>query len=165
MTDTQTQYLDELIARFDNAMLVTRCADGELHARPMTVAEHRDHAALYFATSRRSEKIKEVHNHAEVAVTMQGGHRYLSLSGRAEVVSDHRLIERLFSSGWKIWFPDGPNDPDLVPLKIEPVSGEYWDMGTQRNRMRFMVEAGKAMVQDRVIDTEYLTGHGQVDLD
>jgi general stress protein 26 len=164
MAETRTQHLDKLIEHFDNAMLVTQGREGGLHARPMAVAEHRDHGTLYFATSRTTGKTDEVDTHAEVAVTMQGEHRYLALSGRAEIVRDRDLIERFFSRAWKIWFPEGPDDPNLVLIKVDPASGEYWDMSENRSRMRFMVEAGKAVAQDREIDTDKLSGHGQADL-
>lgn len=163
-SDAPAQRLDELIAHFDHAMLVTRARDGGLHARPLAIAERHEHGGLYFSTDRQSEKVAEIEAHAEVAVTMQSGHRFLAISGHAELVSDSRLIERLYSAGWKLWFPDGPSDPNLVLLRIDPLRAEYWDRSTQRNRLRFWMEAGKAVVQDRAVDSDKLTGHGELDL-
>lgn len=164
MTETQAERLDELIARFSHAMLVTRAHDGTLRARPMAIAEHHDEAGLYFSTDRGSEKIDEIEAEAQVAVTMQGDGRYLSLSGRAEPVTDRRLIEKLFSPSWKLWFPEGPGDPNLVLLRVVPSHGEYWDRGTSRNRLRFVVEAGKALAEGRTVDESKLSGHGKVNL-
>jgi general stress protein 26 len=164
MAQSQTQHLDELINRFDNAMLVTRGGEHGLHARPMAVAEHHDHGALYFATSRTTEKTNEINAHAEVVVTMQDDRRYLSVYGRAEISRDQDVIDKLFSPAWKIWFPDSPGDPNLVLIAVEPKGGEYWDMSESDSRMRFVVEAGKAVARDRAIDTDKLSGHGKTDL-
>lgn len=165
MVEKQAQRLDELIARFSHAMLVTRARDGTLRARPMAIAERHDHGGLYFSTDRGSEKVDEIEAQAEVAVTMQDGDRYLSISGRAEPIGDRKLIEKLFSPSWKLWFPEGPGDPNLVLLRIVPSYGEYWDRGTSRNRLRFMVEAGKALAEGRTVDESKLSGHGKVKLD
>lgn len=165
MTETKEQKFDQLLQEFSTAMLITQSSDGELHARPMAIAKHREGGVIYFATSWAAGKIDEVETRPEVVVTMQDANQYLSLSGRAETVNDRALIDRFYSPAWKIWFPEGKDDPSLVLLKIEPVRGAYWDMSKTANKMRFAFEAGKAYLQDDHIDTDKLAGHGQVELD
>lgn len=164
MTESKEQQFDELVHKFNTAMLITQSSDSELHARPMAIAKHREGGVVYFATSWAAGKIDEIETRPEVVVTMQADNQYLSLTGRAETVDDRGLIERFYSPAWKIWFPEGKDDPNLVLLKIEPVRGAYWDMDKTANKMRFVFEAGKAYFQHDQIDTEALTGHGQVDL-
>lgn len=164
MTETQAQRFDELLDKFNTGMLVTQTTTGELQARPMAIAKHRDGGVLYFATSREAGKMEEIETHPEVAVTMQDSDQQLSLTGHAEAVHDRALIERFFHSAWRLWFPEGKDDPNLVLIKIEPVHGAYWDMSKSANKARFVFEAGKAVFEDEQIDTDKLAGHGQVNL-
>jgi general stress protein 26 len=162
MTEKQGQRFEEVIEKFDNAMLITQSSDGGLHARPMAIAKHQHSGALYFATNTHSIKIGELETHPEVAVTMQNKNQYLTLAGRAEEVRDQSLIESFFSPMWKLWFPKGKDDPDLVLIKVEPSGGEYWDMSKTLDKAKFIFEAGKAYIEGEEIDEDKLSGHGKV---
>lgn len=148
MVETNKQQFAELLQDFDTAMLITQSSHGALHARPMAIAKHGEGGVVYFATSWASAKIGEVETRPEVVVTMQDANCYLSLSGRAEIMDDRALIKRFYSPAWKIWFPEGRDDSDLVLLKIEPVRGACWDMNKTTNKMRFAFEAGKAYLEN-----------------
>lgn len=163
MTEGKEQHLKKLMAKFDYGMLVTQ-STGALHARPMAIAEQHDDGALYFAASKQSGKAEEIDQNPQVSITMQDGNQSLSLSGRAETVHERDLIERYFSNAWKIWFPEGMDDPDLILIKVEPQQGEYWDMSNTADKARFAFEAGKAYLQQEPIDTDKLSKHGNVGL-
>jgi general stress protein 26 len=165
MTEKEGQRFDELVEKFDNAMLTTQTREGELRARPMAIAKHREGATLYFATNMHSVKIGELEAHPEVAVTMQNANQYLTLSGRAAEVRDRSLIESFFSPMWKLWFPRGKDDPDLVLIKVEPADGEYWDMSKTSDKVKFIFQAGKAYIAGEEIDEDKMTGHGKIDFD
>jgi len=141
----QRKRLSELVIRFDTAMLVTRNSDGGMHARPLAIADAGDDETLYFATSIESPKVREIEADPHVNVVMQDGRRYVSLSGVAKVVRDRGVIERLWSSAWKIWFPNGVNDPSLCLLRVEPVEAAYWDM-TGTAGIKYVFEMARAFV-------------------
>ena len=63
------QHLYDLLSGFDTAILVTRAADGHLHARPMAVAELHADADAYFVTSIDSPKVAEIYADADVLLT------------------------------------------------------------------------------------------------
>ena len=88
--------LSELMAKFSTAMLVTRTADGQLRARPLSFAGEHD-GLLCFSTSAESPKVSELGDDPRVAVTMQDDSRYVSISGTAELTDDPALIEQLCS--------------------------------------------------------------------
>ena len=48
-----------------------------------------------------------------------------SLSGRARLSSDPKLIEKFWSPWAAAWFPQGKDDPDVVLLEIEVYQGEH----------------------------------------
>lgn len=52
------EHLYDLLKDFDTAMLVTKSADGHMHARPMAVAELRADADAYFVTGIDSPKAR-----------------------------------------------------------------------------------------------------------
>jgi general stress protein 26 len=122
------QRLSELVSKFDTAVLVTRGDTAALRGRPLSIASSGEDGTLYFSTAIESPKVQELELDPHVAVVMQDGKRYISISGTASVVHDRALIDRLWSESWKIWFPQGKDDPSLCLLRIEPVEAAYWDM-------------------------------------
>jgi general stress protein 26 len=140
------KHLLELLQDFDTAMLVTRSPGGRLHARPMDIAEITETGELWFCSGLDSGKISEIAGEPEVAVAIQGKTKYLSLSGRARVSTDPQHIARLWKEDWKVWFPDGPSDPNLCLVGIDPSEGEWWDNSGTRG-LKFAFEAVKAYVK------------------
>lgn len=157
--DHDIERFEDLIGRFDHAMLVSVAQDGSLHARPMAIADS-DGAALSFATSKRSAKAEEIAMRPGVAVVMQAAGAYLTISGTARLVDDSARIELLWRDDWKLWFPEGPSDPSLVLIEIDPERAEYWDR-TGARRLEFLWEAGKALATGRRLSNEELSGHGK----
>jgi general stress protein 26 len=140
--------LYDIIKDFDNAMLVTRLADGHSHARPMAVAEIRPDGDIFFTTDIQSPKVAEIARDPEVVVSFQSGSQFAAIAGRAEVVKDPALIERLWSDAWKVWFPGGKDDPSLCLIRVDGREGEYWDnAGAQGIKRAF--QSAKAYMQGR----------------
>lgn len=162
-TTDHSKQLHELITHFDNAMLVTQTPDEQIRARPMAIAEVEHVADLYFATGKQSGKINELLQHPHVAVIMQGDNRYLSLSGTIRQEDDQAKINELYSPAWDIWFPMGKDDPNLTLLHFVPKDAEYWDMHGS-NQLKFLWEAGKALLQGDTIDTDAASEHEKVHL-
>lgn len=141
-------HLFEVVKEFETAMLVTRTPEGRLRARPMALAEARSDGELYFVTGADSPKVHELEADPQVNVTFQGKTRYASISGVARVVRDRALLDRLWRESWKVWFPQGKDDPSLCLLAVRPEEGEYWDHFGVKG-LRLLVEAARAYVQGR----------------
>ena len=142
----EAEHLYELLNGFDTAMLVTRAADGQLHARPMAVAELRADADAYFVTSIDSPKIAEIESDADVLLTFQSASRYAAVYGRVNIVQDRALIDRLWKETWKVWFPRGASDPSIALLRFDAEHGELWDNAGARG-VKYAIEAAKAYVR------------------
>jgi len=124
---TTKRHLHELLESFDTAMFVTR-HDGELHARPMAVAAVDDTNWLWLATSIDSAKVAEIRRDARVSATFQSAKgRYVALSGSAELVTDRAKIHALWKEAWRVWFPQGKDDPSLALIRIAVDDAEFWD--------------------------------------
>lgn len=160
MTVEAKDHLYDLLSGFSTAMLVSHGGASGLHARPMAVAELKAGAETYFATDRRSPKIAEIARDPNVLVTFQGRSEYASLAGTARVIEDRAVIERLWSEAWRVWFPGGKTDPNLVLLKVEPTSGEYWD-NSGLEGLKYLFEGVKAVLQGERPRTD-ATQHAKV---
>ncbi len=110
-------------------MLVTRGGDGTLRARPMATQDLDFDGTLWFFTADPSNKIGELTGDPQVVVTYEDSsrHRYLSLSGQAELVHDAERARVLWTPGHREWLPKGLEDPDVALLRIEVSRAEYWD--------------------------------------
>ncbi|MDQ2731837.1 MAG: pyridoxamine 5'-phosphate oxidase family protein [Armatimonadota bacterium] len=110
------------------AMLTTTGSDGSLWSRPMATQDADFDGTLWFFTHGSSPKVKELAAHPQVSVSYSSpeDNRYVSASGRAEVVHDRKKAEELWNPILKAWFPDGLEDPDLALLKVDLDEAEYW---------------------------------------
>jgi len=144
--DEKRKRLSTLLDLFDTAMLVTNTAEGGMRARPLSIAESQDDGAMYFSTAVDSPKVEELEADPHVNVVMQDGRRFVSLSGRATVVRDRGVIERLWRPSWKVWFPLGIDDPSLCLLRVDPTDAAYWDL-TGTTGIRYAFEMAKAYVK------------------
>ncbi|MBX3205333.1 MAG: pyridoxamine 5'-phosphate oxidase family protein [Labilithrix sp.] len=138
------QHLRELLESFDTAMLITRHDDRE-HARPMAVAAVEGADTVWFATSQAAPKSEEIRKDARVSATFQSGRRFVALSGRAELVSDRAKIQELWKPTWRVWFPEGKEDPTLVLIRVTVTDAEFWDYTGARG-LRYAFEAARALL-------------------
>lgn len=136
------EHLFAVLDEFDTAMLVTKEPNGELRARPMAIAGRKGDK-VYFATDHHSPKVDELEADPFVNVVCQSKRRFASLSGRARVTRDRALVDEMWSEGWKVWFPNGKEDPELVLLEVDPDEGAYWDESGTKG-LRYLFRAASA---------------------
>ena len=111
------------------AMMTTRLVGGHLHSRPMYTSEVESTGVLWFFTSDKSGKIKELQqdNHVNLGYINEDDNLYVSVAGRAELVEDKAKMHDLWSPPMKAWFADGLDTPDIALLKVTADHAEYWD--------------------------------------
>jgi general stress protein 26 len=146
MTQSEKHHLKDLLKEFDTAMMITRTGKGSLHARPMRVADINAQGDLYFATAAQSAKVAEIEEHADATLIFQGGKTFVSLRGKARVTKDRTLIDKLWSEAWRVWFPEGKDDPSLRLLKVDPRDAEYWGSSGLKG-MSYVFDAAKACIK------------------
>jgi general stress protein 26 len=146
MPTNPRQKLQDLLTGFSHGMLVTKNPDGNLHARPMALAEIADNGDLCFATGCDSGKVEEIHADRNVCVTFQDDTHYLSISGLARCDPSRNRIDELWQEAWRVWYPQGKDDPNLTLLVVETHTGEYWDNSSVEG-LKYLFRAGKALVK------------------
>jgi general stress protein 26 len=126
-TPDELQKLNELLKDFRFAMLTTRATDGSLVAHPLTVQEAEFDGDLWFIIGRHASAVRHIEVDPAVGVSFSSNSSWLSLAGTAEVVEDPAKLRELWSSSVEAWFPEGPEDPNVTLLRVDALSGEYWD--------------------------------------
>lgn len=122
--------LRELVKDIDFCMLTTVDEGGDLHSRPMSSNGDIDtNGNIWFFTNASSHKVSEIRKLPKVNVSFADpdSQRYVSVSGKAELVRDQEKIEELWRPEFKMWFPEGKDDPEVALLRIDLEKAEYWD--------------------------------------
>jgi general stress protein 26 len=156
--------LIQLIRGFDTAMLVTHAPDGRLRARPMQVARVEDSAELWFLTGNDSPKVQEIQSDSHVQVVFQEERdHYVALAGLANLSHDRGKLDQLWKEGFKAWFPNGKDDPNICLIQVQPTEGEYWDnAGTQK--IKYAIDSVRAYVTGDTPHIEEGAQHGRLSL-
>lgn len=145
--------LRELLDEAGTVMMITRTPDGALHGRPMAVARVEDDGTMYFATTIKSTKIEELQADPRIDLVFQGKTAYATVAGRARISRERKLIDELWTDAWKVWFPDGKDDPDIAIVVADPERGEYWDQ-TGTKGLSFLFRTAKAFVTGTEVETK-----------
>jgi general stress protein 26 len=119
--------LNELLKKFRFAMLTSRTPDGKLAAHPLTVQEAEFDGDLWFIIGKDASALEHIALDPFVGVSFSSNDSWLSLAGTAVVVDDAGKLRELWNPAVEAWFPDGAEDPNVTLLKVDALSGEYWD--------------------------------------
>lgn len=161
--NTQQKVYD-MLDGFDTAMLVTTTADGRLESRPMRLAEVEPAGPIWLLTSTATRKAAEVAAHPAVLLVCQDEHgQYLSVRGRARLVRDEARVRRIFKEPFRVWFPDGPDDPNVALMAIDPIEAEFWDTSGV-NRLKHLWESAKFLAGEPPDPTLDEDQHGKTTL-
>jgi len=116
----------EIVDSLPYPLLVTLGEDGFPWSRPMHLVD-RDANALWFATSRASQKVAQIERDQRVTVLFVDSHRfnYAAIHGQANVVFDPERERTLWQDEWRDDWPDGRSDPDYVLLRVDGARGHY----------------------------------------
>lgn len=124
------QKVREMVKDIDFCMLTTVDEDGDLHSRPMSVNGEIDpDGDMWFFTNESSHKVSEIEQLPKVNVSFANpdDQRYVSISGTAQLVRDRNKIEELWKPEFKMWFPEGKDDPQIALLRVSLEKADYWD--------------------------------------
>jgi general stress protein 26 len=162
---SQREKIFDMLRGFETVMLVTATPEGRMEGRPMQIVDIDAHTGnISFFTGLTSRKVDEITKNPEVAIVGQDQRSaFLSLAGSGLVVHEPSRVRALWSEPFRVWFPGGPEDPDLRLLVVEPRLAEYWDnRGT--NKLEYMFEAARAYVSGERPRVDEGDQHGRLPL-
>ena len=128
--ENDLEKLRELVKDIDFCMLTTVDENGDLHSRPMSSNGDIDpNGDIWFFTQSSSHKVSEITKLPKVNVSFADPdeQRYISVSGTAQLVRDRAKIDELWRPQFKMWFPEGKDDPEVALLRVRLEKAEYWD--------------------------------------
>lgn len=134
MVDTRTDAAAqlkvwEMIRDVEVAMMVTMDEEGRFRGRPMRAVKQDFQGTLWFFTKAQSPKVGEVTQDERTLLAYSDPSRqnYVSVGGHARIVRDAAKQKELWSEPLRVWFPGGPEGPDVALMKVEVDGAEYWD--------------------------------------
>ena len=121
--------LGGLVKGIKFAMMTTVDPDGSLNSRPMACQHTEFDGDLWFFTQKTSGKILALmkDQHVNLAYASPSDQRYISISGRAEIVEDPQKAKEIWNPSYKTWFPKGLEDANLVLIKVRVETADEWD--------------------------------------
>jgi general stress protein 26 len=108
-------------------MFTTLDEHGKLVSRPLVAQEVKDDGDLWFFTARGTSQVDQIALNPKVNVSFGNRSSWVSVSGEAEVIDDLSKARQLWNPIVEAWFPEGPETPGLVLIRVDSESAEYWD--------------------------------------
>lgn len=133
------------LQRFGTCMITTR--DGRsMHSRPMAPHFEEDENRIRFLTEAGSPKTEEIADDSAVnlAFADERSMTFVSVSGRATVSHDRRLIRELWNSYADAWFEGDAETANVAVITVKPAEAQIWN-GTGSRLLQFL-EVAKARV-------------------
>ncbi len=159
-----TSKVRDLLQSFDTAMLVTQASDQPHHARPMALAHVDDDCDVWFFTGQSSLKVNEIEHDERVLIVCQDEHsRYLTVTGRAQLIQDPKKAHDFWKESFAVWFPQGVNDPNLFLIHVHSEHAEYWDTQGAKG-VKYLLKAAAAYAKGTRPKIEEGEQHGNVEL-
>ena len=103
--------------------------------RPMAAQEVDEEGNIWFFSGIDSDKNREIQedNLVQLIFSHPGKSSYVVVDSEAEISTDRKKIEELWSPLVKTWFKEGKDDPNISLIKVNTQNAYYWD--TDGNRM------------------------------
>ena len=125
----------EIIQTDRTCTFITVDADGKPQARILAYFPPEDDWKIWLGTSTNSRKVAQVKNNPNAMIFYYDpkGRSYVSVAGKARVVSDSELKNKYWKEGWKVYYPDPEKDYILIevtPERLEICSFKhklFWD--------------------------------------
>jgi general stress protein 26 len=136
--------LIELTRDIKITMFTTIDAEGHFVSRPMAQQLTEPDGDLWFFAERDSGVVEEITANPHVGLTLSSTDTWISIDGDAQVVDDSAKAKDLWNSFVEAWLPQGPDDPSVVLIKVDPHTAEYWD--SPGGRVASLISLVKAKV-------------------
>lgn len=113
-------------------MMTTSTSENHLHSCPMNTTETSIGAReIWFIGHTPSQTVDNIKHSPELNLSYvaEDNKKYLSITGKAELVEDRAKLEELWSVVYNAYFEQGIDDPQIQLIKVIPHGAEYWENG------------------------------------
>jgi general stress protein 26 len=117
-----------MIDKVTYCFAVTAADNGEVNARIVQPRKLQDDWTVDFTTNRRCRKFKEIEQSGKLTLAYQHDpdRAYVSLIGCAGIIDDVELKRSRWSAEADRWHPGGPDDPNVVIIRLATERIELW---------------------------------------
>jgi general stress protein 26 len=140
MTDQRTDDLTvvaALLAKLDICMFTTRADDGAVHGRPMSNnGEVEWDGDSWFFSFDDTDKVRQIEAEPRVQLGFidNANHVWINVEGEATVVRDDTERKKsLWLPDLERWFEKGPEDSDVVLIKVRARHIDAWSKDGDRS--------------------------------
>jgi general stress protein 26 len=143
----------ELVKHAPTCFFSTAIRHGRpVSTRPMNVRDVDEQGRLWFLSAKDSRKNIDIAVEPTVQLYFQGSAHadFLTIHGRAHLSSDKAKIKELWQPILKTWFTGGIEDPRIEVIRVDPVSGYYWD--TKHNRALVFAKMVAGAIMGKTLD-------------
>lgn len=108
---------------------ITRMPESEIDTRPMSTLETDDEGNFWFLCKEDSNVAQQIaaDDKVELLYGDNSNNAYLFVKGRAALLQDQSIINRLWTPIAKAWFTEGKEDPTIRIIKVRPSDIHYMD--------------------------------------
>src|SRR5690606_3947406 len=131
--------VNELIKDIEVAMFTTISSDNKILSRPMQTQEVEFDGELWFLTMKDTDKYQEIAANPHVNLAY-AGKSYVSISGTAEFIEDEAKKKEYWSPVFDKMLDTSYDDPNVVLIKVDADSAEYWDSGNTLKSVKTFVK-------------------------
>lgn len=127
------QKIAALVKDIDYAVLATRApGDGTMHARPMACRAAEADGTFWFFSKLDSRKVKDLRADPSTLLSFADprAQNFVTVAGKGRIVEDRAVVKEKWSEIYRAWFPNGPDDPNVILIRVEAEHAEYWDNPT-----------------------------------
>ena len=121
--------LSDVMKDIDICMMTTVGAYGHLHSRPMSNNRNVDwDGDTWFFSYADSSQVNETEKESNVnlAYAVPDDIVFVSVTGKGEIVKDDAKKKELWYDELERWFPEGPEDNNVVLIKVSGRKVLYW---------------------------------------
>lgn len=131
--------VNDLIKDIKVAMFTTISADNKIISRPMQTQEVEFDGELWFLTMKDTEKYQEITSNPNVNLAY-AGNSYVSISGTAQFIEDAAKKKEYWNPIFDKMQDSSYDDPNVVLIKVDADSAEYWDSGNTLKSVKTFVK-------------------------
>lgn len=124
-SENNPDHVWKLIESIRMSLLVTKSGD-TIDARPMAAIAQQESGRIYILANRQEDSHRQIQEDDQVIVSFQKSVTYVVVHGSAHPSDDRAKIRELWTAFDQAWW-DGPEDPRIILLSIEPLRAEYWE--------------------------------------
>ena len=137
MTWTITE-IAEAMRDIDFCMLATMAVDGSIASRPMSNNENVEFDGdSWFFSTEDTTMVSDIKADPRVGVSYVGKGgikglmgapgKFIHAEGTAQLVRDRSLFQQYWDKGMERYWPEGPDTPGLLLIKVSAKRVHYWD--------------------------------------